>query len=471
MSSSAAPPPSNKRHSIARRNAARRGTFASRFTELMPNFLEAKSQKPASTSDGRAKPPMDRRADQTKNRAPAPSSTSRHALDWFVFFLADVQTGFGAFVSVYLTAQKWTQTDIGLVLTIGGIVGLLGQIPGGALVDAARSERWVAALAVIVVGASAFALAVSPIFLIVLLSRILQAAASCVLGPAIAAISLGLVGRKAIGHRLGRNASFASVGSGLAALGMGACGYYVSDRAAFFVAAAMAAPALLALAFIRNEEVDATRAHGGIPTPDQKTAIRGLLGLLRNRSLLIFGGCIVLFQLANAAMLPLAASMMTLRSNKFATILVATSIVAPQIIVAALSPWVGRKAQLWGRRPLLVLCFAALAVRGALFSLVIDPYMLMAVQLLDGVSGAALGVLVPLTVADVSRNTGHFNLAQGAVGCAVGVGASISTTLVGYVSDRFDSATAFLMMTGVAVAGLAAVWLAMPETRPSDDED
>ena len=197
----------------------------------------------------------------------------------------------------------------------------------------------------------------------------------------------------------------------------------------------------------------------------------GLLGLLKIRPLVIFAGCVVLFQLANAAMLPLAASMLTLRSSKFATLLVATSIVAPQLIVALLSPWVGRKAEQWGRRPLLVLCFVALAVRGLLFALLINPYLLMGAQLLDGVSGATLAVLVPLIIADVSGATGHFNLAQGAVGCAVGVGASISTILAGAVSDRFDSPTAFLMMAGIGLAGLAAVWFAMPETRPSEEED
>jgi MFS family permease len=161
---------------------------------------------------------------------------------------------------------------------------------------------------------------------------------------------------------------------------------------------------------------------------------------------------------------------MTLRSSQFATILVATSIVAPQLIVALLAPWVGRKAEQWGRRPLLVLCFVALAIRGLLFAFLISPYLLMAAQLLDGVSGAALAVLVPLIIADVSGKTGHFNLAQGAVGCAVGVGASISTTLAGYVSDRFDSPTAFLMMAGFGLLGLAAAGLAMPETRPRADE-
>jgi len=406
-----------------------------------------------------------------KTRSPTPSLTSQRALDWFVFFLADVQTGFGAFVSVYLTAQKWTQTDIGLVLTVGAIVGLVGQIPGGAIVDAARSQRWVAAGGVAAVGISAFALAVSPIFAIVFASRVLQAGASCVLGPAIAAISLGLVGQRRISLRLGRNAAFASVGSGVAAAGMGASAYYVSDHAAFILAASMTIPALFALFYIRTEEIDPTRAHGGVSQHKHGNVLAGLRSLFEIRPLLIFAGCVALFQLANAAMLPLAASMMTLRSSQFATILVATSIVGPQLIVALFSPWVGRKAEQWGRRPLLVLCFAALAIRGVLFAFLINPYFLMVAQLLDGVSGAALAVLVPLIVADVSGKTGHFNLAQGAVGCAVGVGASISTTLAGYMSDRFDSPTAFLMMAAFGLVGLATVWVAMPETRPTADVD
>ena len=437
----------------------------------MPDFLEARSQSEASTKADPSTTTARQRAKQKGSRSPSPSPASRRALDWFVFFLADVQTGFGAFVSVYLTAEKWTQTDIGFVLTVGAVVGLAGQIPGGAIVDAARSERAVAAMAVVALGVSAFALAASPIFFVVILSRLLQAGASCVLGPAIAAISLGLVGQKAVSERLGRNAAFASVGSGLAAAGMGACAYYFSDRAAFLLVASMTLPALCALLYLRTDEIDPARAHGGVPKPGQKNVIAGLLALLEIRPLLIFAGCVVLFQLANAAMLPLAASMMTLRSAKFATILVATSIVAPQLIVALLSPWVGRWSQQWGRRPLLVLCFAALAIRGLMFSFVINPYLLMGVQLLDGVSGAVLAVLIPLTVADVSRDTGHFNLAQGAVGCAVGVGASISTTLVGYVSDQFDTAAAFMMMAGIAVAGLAMVWFVMPETRPIDSED
>src|SRR5579872_647601 len=351
----------------------------------MSDFLGARlsrTKPPPETARPSAASPSP--GNRQRTGSPVPSTSSLRALDWFVFFLADVQTGFGAFVSVFLTAQKWTQTDIGLVLTVGAIVGLVGQIPGGAIVDAARAERWVAAVAVAAVGMSLFALALSPVFVVVFASRILQAGASCVVGPAIAAISLGLVGRRQISVRLGRNAAFASVGSGLAAAGMGVCAYYFSDRAAFILAASMTLPALFSLLHIRTPEIDPTRAHGGVAKPEQKNPLAGLLSLLEIRPLLIFAGCVALFQLANAAMLPLAASMMTLHLSKFATIFVATSIVAPQLIVAVCSPWVGRKAELWGRRPLLVLCFAALAVRGLLFAFLANPYLLVAAQLLDG---------------------------------------------------------------------------------------
>ena len=146
-------------------------------------------------------------------RPPSPSLTSRRALDWFVFFLADVQTGFGPFIAVYRTTQKWSQVGIGFVPSIGGLVGFIGHMSGGAIVDFARSERLVASLAVATIGTSALAYAAWPILPVVLTAATLHAAASCVLGPAIAAITLGLVGPLGIGERFGRNARFAALGN------------------------------------------------------------------------------------------------------------------------------------------------------------------------------------------------------------------------------------------------------------------
>src|SRR4030081_1395225 len=146
----------------------------------------------------------------THKATATPSRQSLRGLDWFIFFLADVQTGFGPFIAVYLTTQKWTQVEIGLVLSIGGLIGLIGQIPGGAIVDAARSERLVAGLAVATIGISALGYAAVPIFPVVVIAATLHAAASCVLGPAIAAISLGLVGPLCNRGRVGRNQSLPS---------------------------------------------------------------------------------------------------------------------------------------------------------------------------------------------------------------------------------------------------------------------
>ena len=388
-----------------------------------------------------------------------------------MFFVADVQTGFGPFVSVFLTAQRWTQVDIGLVLSAAGFVSLVGQMPGGALVDAARSERFVGAIAVAAICISALAYAAFPIFPVVLSASILHSLASCVLGPAIAAISLGLVGHAAIGERLGRNARFASVGNGLAAAAMGAIGYLVSARAVFVVTVLLLGPALLALRLISPAEIDPERAHGSPPpirTPKKPRTKPG--ELMRNRPLLIFAGCLLLFHLANAAMLPLMGSVLTMRSSsQWATLLIAACIVVPQMIVAALSPWIGTRAQIWGRRPLLLIGFAALPLRGLLFATVTNPELLVVVQLLDGVTAAVFAVLVPLVVADLTRNTGHFNLGQGIVGTFIGIGASISATLAGYLSDRFGSPWAFAGLAAIALAGLAMVYLLMPETKPAEE--
>jgi MFS family permease len=122
-------------------------------------------------------------------------------------------------------------------------------------------------------------------------------------------------------------------------------------------------------------------------------------------------------------------------------------------------------ADSWGRRPLLFLCFAALALRGVLFAFVTSPYLVVAIQILDGVCAAILGVLLPLVVADIMRGTGRFNLGLGIVGSSVGIGAALSTTLAGYTIDHFGSGVAFCSLASIAVCGLALVWLLLSETR------
>jgi MFS family permease len=235
------------------------------------------------------------------------------------------------------------------------------------------------------------------------------------------------------------------------------------------VTAILLGPALLALTYIRTKEIDPERAHGGRGEQPPQRPLSSLAQPHRLYPLLVFSGCFMLFQLSNAALLPLMGSVLTMRSSQWATVLIAACIVVPQLMVALVSPWVGRHAELWGRRMLLLFGFAALPVRGALFAIVQDPYVLVVVQLLDGVSAAVFGVMVPLVVADVTRGTGHYNLALGVVGTAIGIGASLSTTLAGYVSDHYGSEPAFLALALIALIGLTLVWLFMPETQPEDE--
>ncbi len=409
----------------------------------------------------------DTRTEITEGALPHPSPRSLRGLDWFTFFVADVQTGFGPFISVYLTGQKWTQTDIGIVLAAGSFASLLGQVPGGAIVDAVRSERFAAAVALIAIALSALAYAALPYFPSVFIASVAHSLASCVLGPAIVAISVGLVGYRSISTRLGRNARFASLGNGIAAAAMGACAYFFSTRVIFLVTFVLLMPALISLYAINNDEIDPDRAHGLLQREKSPRFNESDWGrMLKNRPLIIFALCATLFHFANAAMLPLMGSILTMRASETAPALIAACIVMPQLEVALFSPTIGRYAESWGRRPMLLIGFAALPVRGLLFAGAPPPLLLVFVQLLDGVSAAILGVLVPLVIVDLTRETGRLNLAQGIVGAAVGIGATLSTAFAGFIADHYGSRMAFTALAMIAGGGLLIVATLMPETRP-----
>ena len=393
------------------------------------------------------------------------SLRSLRGLDWFAFFVADIQTGWGPFVATYLTSVAWTQLDIGLILTIGTITGLALQIPAGALVDRMPAKRLLATLVVASISASALLLALWPIFSVVVAAKVLHAIASSLLGPTLVAMSLGLVGHALFSIRLGRNVRFLSFGNAIAAGVAGGIAYYYSNQAIFFLTAALGIPTLVALAQISSSEIDPELARGGISKSGVGTWFDAISGLVHHGVLIGFAATIVLFQLANAAMLPILAGILAKRDPETAALVLSICILVPQFVVVAIAPWIGVKAQNWGRRPLLLLSFVALSVRAAIFAVTSDPYLLIAAQLLDGISAASLGVLVPLIIADVTRGSGHFNFAQGLTGTAVGIGASFSTTLAGFIADTSGAPIAFLLLACVGVMGLVFVFAVVPETR------
>jgi MFS family permease len=387
------------------------------------------------------------------------------ALDLVNFFVADVQTGFGPFVAVYLTTHKWTQIEIGYALTLGTVTSLISQLPAGVLVDAMRNKRIAASVSLVLIIVAALLLALWPDQLPVLVAQMLHGFASCVLTPAIAAISLQLAGHAALGARLGRNARYASIGNGLAAAVLGATGAYFSSRIVFLLTAGLCLPALVALWAIGSGD------QALVQTTSRKLDIPGLKRLLSDRRLLIFGICVLLFHLSNAAMLPLAGSAVTMRAGHFANLIIAACIVVPQAVVALLSPWVGRAAEKVGRKRLLLLGWGALPIRGLLLAVLPGSWPLVMGQAVSGISAAVFGVMLPLLAADLTLGTAHFNLCIGILGLAVYLGAAASTTLSGGVADAAGMEATFLMLAGIGAIGFATVLLAMPETRPSVNAD
>jgi MFS family permease len=392
---------------------------------------------------------------------------SQRGLDWLNFFVADMQTGFGPFVAVYLTAHAWTEGEIGLALGVSAFAAMVSQVPAGALVDATPRKRSAALMALAAIAASALLLAAWPATLPAMAAQVLHGLASCVLNPAIAAISLALVGREGLGARLGRNARYKAVGSAIGAGMMGAAGTYVSPAAVFWLTAALCVPALVALAAIRAEELAPP------PAEPVRTAAKSQRGevrrLLADRRLLVFAACCALFTLSNAAMLPLAGVEATRSMGDAANLVIAACIVVPQLVVAAISPWIGRLAEGRGRRPALLLGFCALPARGLLLPLVVaDPFALVAVQALDGIGAAVLGVLLPLLASDLTRGTNRFNTCMGIFGLAVGIGGTLGTMAAGAIADTFGITAAFVALAGAGGLSVLLVLFAMPETlRPA----
>jgi MFS family permease len=392
-------------------------------------------------------------------RKRATKTRATRSLDLLNFFIAGEQTGFGPFVAVYLTARHWTQVEVGFALSLGTITAMVSQVPAGVLVDALRRKRHAVGAGVLAVGLSALFLAIWPALLPVLTAQVLHGFASCVLTPGIAAVSLELVGHAALGERIGRNARFAALGSGLAAGVMGLLGTYVSDQAVFLLTAVLCVPALATLPFIDSKPPPQPRRAA-----TRRAGRAELVKLLTDRRLLVFVACTVLFHLADSAMLPIAAGQLTQREGTHASLIIAACILVPQAVVALLSPWVGRTTERLGRRPMLLLGWASLPLRGVLLAVLPNPFLLVAVQALSGVSGAVFGVMLPVIADDVTRGARRFNLCIGIFGLAVMAGGALSTTLAGWLADTAGDAVAFLGLAVAGLAGTALVWLAMPET-------
>ncbi len=393
------------------------------------------------------------------------------SLDSLNFFLADVRDGLGPYLAIYLLAvHKWDPASIGVVMTLAGIAALLTQGPAGALIDRTRSKRAVIAVAALLVTGSCVLLPFVSSFSLVALTQAASAVAASVFAPGISAISLGITGPRAFTRRTGRNETFNHAGNAVAALLAGGLAYLFGPVVVFYLMAFMALASIVAVSCVSAAAIDHEVARGFDPAHHHDhEQPSGIKVLLSNRPLLLFAICCALFHLANAAMLPLVSQKLSQINLHMATPLTSACIVAAQVVMVPMAWLVGSKADVWGRKPLLILGFVILPLRGVLYTLSNDPYWLVAVQMLDGIGAGIFGALFPVIVKDLTQGTGRFNVSLGALSTVFGLGAALSNSLAGFVVQQAGYNAAFLTLAGVAAVALALLWLAMPETleKPS----
>lgn len=403
---------------------------------------------------------------------PAANETTRHPLDALNFFLADVRDGLGPYLAIYLlTVQKWDEASIGAVMSIAAIAGILAQTPAGALIDRTTAKRAAVIVAAIIVTVGSVVLPLYPGFLFVATTQALTGIAAAIFAPALAAITLGIVGPRAFARRIGRNEAFNHAGNAVAAALAGGLAFAFGPVVVFWLMAAMALASIVAMLAIPAGAIDHDVARGLHELEQAKghsdDQPSGFRVLLTSKPLLVFAAATVLFHFSNAAMLPLVGQKLALVNNALGTTLMAACIVAAQVVMIPVALIVGRQADNWGRKPIFACALSVLILRGALYPLSDNPYWLVGVQLLDGIGAGIYGALFPLVVADLTQGTGHFNVSQGAIATAAGLGGALSTFVAGVIVVVAGYSAAFLTLAGIAAVGLILFIMLMPETRPN----
>jgi MFS family permease len=379
-----------------------------------------------------------------------------YALAALNFFLADVRDGLGPFLGVYLQQRDWSPAEIGVVMTVGGLAGMLATTPAGVLIDSTTWKRGIIVLASIGTVLASIVILFVPSITVTTVSQILTGIAGAVIAPAIAAITLGLVGQKGFAHQLGRNEAYNHGGNVLAAVLAGVFGYFFGLGAVFVVMTAMALGSIAAVAAIDAGRIDHKAARGLAEA--QAPPSGGWRVLATSAPLLILAVAMTLFHLGNAAMLPLLGQALVANhagdpsAYTSATIIVAQLTMIPAALLAA------RLAERRGYWLVTLLALIALPIRGVIAAFVGRPLGLFPVQILDGVGAGLLGVAVPGLVARILAGTGHVNAGLGAVMTLQGVGAALSPALGGYVAGRLGYPVAFLVLGGVATVALA-LWV------------
>ena len=406
---------------------------------------------------------------------PASPSTLKTALNRPLlgvnFFAGDVIAGIGPYLAIYLlSAYHWKPGGIGMALAIGSIATVIIQTPAGAIIDATEWKRAILAGCAALIGiAAALIVTTNDPTWVVYTAQIAIGVACAFLAPGIAAVTLGLVGPDRFTAQTSANQAW-NHGGNVFGAGLGAllAIYWLPDGV-FWLISLMACGMLVSIMLINGNAIDHDLARGGIKEKGKDDGQpSGFMTLLSDRRLLVFAVSVVLFHFANAAMLPLVSQKLSIGSDTGKGIaFTSVCIVAAQFFMILTALLCGARADVWGRKVLFLGAFAILPFRGVLYTLSDNSYFLIGVQSLDGLANGIFGMIFLLVLRDVTDGTGRFNVVQGALTTLIGVGASLSNLIAGWIVQLAGYSAGFLFLAGVAVVGALIFGFLMPETAPS----
>lgn len=385
--------------------------------------------------------------------------------------LGDVRDVFEPYLAIFLATERhWNPAQVGLAITITNIAGILTQTPIGAVVDASKHKRLLIAISSLVIAVSYLVIIHVQSFPATLAAQAGIGIAAVTTIPAVSAISLGLVGQDRLDQRISRNEAFNRTGNTVTAIAAGILAHFVGLTWIFYLLVMLCFATMILIFRVSHRDIDHRVARSddtrtGNQTQSQTRAT--IKDLLRDRPLLIFSVSVFLFYAANAALLPLLSQQLSGGQGNTPSAVLSACIAVSQGMMIPVTAWAGQTADRWGRRPLLLIAFAATTLRAFLFGLHPNPWLVVGIQTLDGVASGIFAVLLVVVVADLTEGTGRFNLAQGGIYTTIGVGAALSNFAVGLLVKVTNFATGFFTLAAIAALGLIWFGLSMPETKES----
>lgn len=400
------------------------------------------------------------------------SRSPRHslkALDRLNVTLGDVRDVFEPYLAIFLATERhWNPAQVGFAIAITNIAGILTQTPMGALVDVSKHKRLLVAIASLTIAISYLTITSVQAFPAVIVAQAGIGIAAVTIIPAVSAISLGLVGQDRLEQRISRNEAFNRTGNTFTAVVAGVLAHFTGLTWIFYLLVLLCVATTILIFRVQSQDIDHTVARAddnSAKDPEQTRSRLSVKDLLSDRTLLKFSVVVFLFYAANGALLPLVGQQLTGGQANTSSAFLSACIAISQGTTIPVAAWAGQAADRWGRKPLLLLAFTATTLRAFLYGLGANPWFIVGVQTLDGIASGIFAVLLVVVVADLTKGTGRFNLAQGGLYTTIGIGAALSNLAIGFLAKAAGFGVAFFTLSAIAAMGMLWLWFVMPETK------